>query len=548
MKMKSIKYWGTACLLLLGMTACIDDESTLATGILRAINITSPGTKDTIYVGYLDHLSITPSVSSGSESATDGLTYLWEIGDEPGEKPENFITLSEDTQLNAVINSEISSSPYMLRLTVTDTKNENLKYSKLWQVYVQSSFIDGIAVSSTLDDKTSDFSLIMNKDLTVNYDRDDKIYHNILRSATGAPCDRLLTQLTFSVYSGSFTSTSTENSIWAVTADGALYRYDTKDFSLDGTSLNGDNILTYTANIPKFTSTFIGHNLLFAISDKTIYSLTPASASTFGWQDETTSQYTIDNNVVITSPTSGNYNVFWLDSKTGHIIGLKYTMGTTIMYDNALAAKDGVFDPQDMGNYSAIAGGYTSDGKRPAFLMKNKTTGQYSICLLTFYQASIWNEDYTVELVPEQIPAAERRIDIPHAGKELLDKAVSVFFARNQAILYVVTANGVYGINFATNTPEVYTTAKFRPANGEKITKAKLFVQGAYACTTTNWPERDELAYNYNALVIATQSSTYEGKIIVIPMKQIGTGNLDTAKAKVYSGFGKILDFCATGY
>ncbi|MCI6618470.1 MAG: hypothetical protein MSD82_06420, partial [Prevotella sp.] len=93
-----------------------------------------------------------------------------------------------------------------------------------------------------------------------------------------------------------------------------------------------------------------------------------------------------------------------------------------------------------------------------------------------------------------------------------------------------------------------YTTAKFTPANGEKITKAKLFVQGAYACTTTNWPERDELAYNYNALVIATQSSTYEGKIIVIPMKQIGTGNLDTAKAKVYSGFGKILDFCATGY
>jgi len=31
-------------------------------------------------------------------------------------------------------------------------------------------------------------------------------------------------------------------------------------------------------------------------------------------------------------------------------------------------------------------------------------------------------------------------------------------------------------------------------------------------------------------------------------IKEIGTGNLDISRAKVYDGFGKILDFCATGY
>lgn len=546
--MEKTKYFWIACFMTLGMNSCINDVSTLATGDIQAINITSSDVRDTLYVGYLDQLSIIPTVTRGTSADTGGLVYQWEIGDEPGNKPENYIIIGKEANLQTIITNEISTSPYLLRLTVMDSKNGNLKASKIWEIYVQSTFIDGIAVTSTLDDKTSDFSLIMNKDITVNYNKEDKIYHNILKAATGSACDRLLSQLTFSVFSGTFTSTNTKNELWAVTDDGALYRYNTKDFSLDGTSLEGDAILTYTGSNPKFSHTFVGHSTLFAVSDKVIYSLLPGSANTFGWHDATTSQYKIDNDVVIASPTGDNYNVFWLDSNTRHIVALNYSMGTTIAYDDALAAKENVFDPKDLSNYTAITGGFSEDGKSPDFLLKNKTTGEYSIYTLTSYQQAVWNNDWTEIIIPEQIPSAERRIDIPHAGKELLDKAVSVFFAKNQAILYVVTADGVYGINFATDTPEVYTTAKYMPAHGEKITKAKLFVQGAYGCYTTSWPERDELPYNSNAIVIATQSGTYDGKIVIIPMKQIGTGNLDASKVKIYDGFGKILDFCATGY
>ena len=546
--MEKTKYFWIACFMTLGMNSCINDVSTLATGDIQAINITSSDVRDTLYVDYLDQLSIIPTVTRGTSADTGGLVYQWEIGDEPGNKPENYIIIGKEANLQTIITNEISTSPYLLRLTVMDSKNGNLKASKIWEIYVQSTFIDGIAVTSTLDDKTSDFSLIMNKDITVNYNKEDKIYHNILKAATGSACDRLLSQLTFSVFSGTFTSTNTKNELWAVTDDGALYRYNTKDFSLDGTSLEGDAILTYTGSNPKFSHTFVGHSTLFAVSDKVIYSLLPGSANTFGWHDATTSQYKIDNDVVIASPTGDNYNVFWLDSNTGHIVALNYSMGTTIAYDDALAAKENVFDPKDLSNYTAITGGFSEDGKSPDFLLKNKTTGEYSIYTLTSYQQAVWNNDWTEIIIPEQIPSAERRIDIPHAGKELLDKAVSVFFAKNQAILYVVTADGVYGINFATDTPEVYTTAKYMPAHGEKITKAKLFVQGAYGCYTTSWPERDELPYNSNAIVIATQSGTYDGKIVIIPMKQIGTGNLDASKVKIYDGFGKILDFCATGY
>lgn len=530
------------------VSSCINDDSTLATGDIQAVYIKSPNVRDTLYVGYLDQLSITPTITRGTSHETEGLSFLWEMGDEPGNKPENYITIGKEADLKTIIKNEISTSPYLLRLTVTDTKNNNLKASKIWEVYIQSTFVDGIAVSFTQDDQTSDFSLIMSKDITVNYNKEDKIYHNILRNATGEPCNRLLSQLTFSVYSGTFTSTNTKNELWAVTNNGALYRYNTKDFSLDGTSLEGDVILTYTGNNPKFSHTFVGHSTLFAVSDNATYSLLPGSANTFGWHDATTSQYKIDNNIVIANPTGDNYNVFWLDSNTGHIVALNYSMGTTITYDADLAAKENVFNPNDLTDYTAVAGGFSEDGKSPDFLLKNKITGEYSIYTLTSYQQAVWNDDGTAIVVPERIPSANRKINIPHTGKMLLDKAVSVFFAQNQAILYIVTADGVYGVNFATDTPEVYTTAKYKSAHGEKITKAKLFVQGAYSCYTTSWPEREELPYNSNAIIIATQNGTYDGKITIIPMQQIGTGNLDISKAKTYGGFGRILDFCPTGY
>ena len=48
--------------------------------------------------------------------------------------------------------------------------------------------------------------------------------------------------------------------------------------------------------------------------------------------------------------------------------------------------------------------------------------------------------------------------------------------------------------------------------------------------------------------VIALNARWGEGKVYVVPMTQIGTGNLDISKALIYDGFGKILDVTTIGY
>lgn len=55
------------------------------------------------------------------------------------------------------------------------------------------------------------------------------------------------------------------------------------------------------------------------------------------------------------------------------------------------------------------------------------------------------------------------------------------------------------------------------------------------------------LALNTKAVVITTQKGVYEGYVYVIPQGTAGTGDLNSASAKKYSGFGKILDFTIQG-
>lgn len=142
------------------------------------------------------------------------------------------------------------------------------------------------------------------------------------------------------------------------------------------------------------------------------------------------------------------------------------------------------------------------------------------------------------------------KYDIPAEGKALIDKAVSVFFAANQAILYIATPTGIYAINFAGAKATVNATPVFTPTAGETITKAKLYRQGVDMQDESMLTDGNfaELPLNRKAVMVATQRSDYEGKLSLVPMKQVGTGNLDASGAQTWTGFGKILDFCTTAY
>lgn len=541
---------------ILSLASCYDDDSSLASGKLPSVSITTADDASTYYVSYLDELNITPTVNRGTEGDDEGLTYKWEITEQPKDNNADWIELGTERDLHAVMNNDVSTQPYYLRYTVTDTKNADLQYTKLWKVIIQSAFLDGIVVSDTKDGSTSDLNLIMSRNLTTNYgDKADKVTYGIIAKAKGEPFDKLMTSLTYNSQ-GKLVFTHINN-LWAVTSDGDAALFNTEKYEQTA-RLSEGGILTYRPDGVKALGVFSTNGqFIFLNTNKYLYSVNSTNASNFGWYDAAGSQYSISNGVVMTATSASVYYqcVMWYDAEQGKFIYANG--GTSVSYGDDLAAND-FFDPADAPGLTAVAAGQTTDGSIPAFVMKNTTTGNYSIYTFVRYEEGEYEYDddwNIIGTIKPEVPASARmRYDIPEAGKALLDQAVSVFFAADQSILYVATPTGIYALNFAGSSVVVNTVPVFTPAAGDTIAKAKLYCQGAYMQDYSAVGNVDEgyvvpeLPLNKKAVVVATQSDTYAGKISVVPMTQIGTGKLDASSALTYTGFGKILDFCTTGY
>ena len=267
--------------------------------------------------------------------------------------------------------------------------------------------------------------------------------------------------------------------------------------------------------------------------------------------------FEINNNVYAanSSFSIGDNHLVWLDKPKGAFYSLNGTSYNTCT--PYISNPD--FDPNDMGSQTAIAATSSQDGSLTTFLLKDDNSGDYAIYTLSQYKAEEGyyedpdNWDGWVVTSPEQPAAAKNKYIIPAAGKNLLDKAVSIFFGHTNNVLYVVTDAAIYSFTYGMgNEVSVSTTSQFSPSNGEKITKAKLYQQGQYTnqlnVMTGNPPAITPNAWNNKALIIVTQSTEFDGKVSIVPMKQAGAGTLDVSQALVYDGFGKILDVTTTGY
>ena len=98
-------------------------------------------------------------------------------------------------------------------------------------------------ISETNNDQTSDFTLIENKSLTVNYgNKEERIFRNILEKANGAPYTGLMAGLRYEMMGYANVGTHT-NQVWAITNNGCV-RFDTESFKENG-NLEDGKILTY---------------------------------------------------------------------------------------------------------------------------------------------------------------------------------------------------------------------------------------------------------------------------------------------------------------
>lgn len=540
-----------------GLVGCYEDKSTYATDLIPDIVLTDTETT-AIYTGYLEQIDFAPELTQGGKvlEDNDNYTYTWELNEVPDEN--QFQTISTERELHVTVPNGISTTPYLLKLTVKDTEND-LEYLFWWDLYIQSAFLDGLVISDTKDGATSDLTLVLNQKLTTNYaGKEEKIFRNILASGSSAAAyPGLLRSLTPMLYG--YIYSKAKHYLWATDQNGELVRFNCEDYSV---ASEGD-VLLYASEGQKFYKLFGTGNsnacqtLMVAMSNAGNYCIQCVTTEVFSWPNTAMNASSIKNGICASRSYSANNECVaaWLDEKTNKLIVADPNFAGYLIYHTITGS--GAYDADNLGDQQVIAAGMTYTENIPALLLKDNA-GTYAIYTITPHQAE---EGYYTDpdnwegwvVTSPEIPYGPRaRIEIPAEGKALLDQATGTAFCTMQAILYVATADGIYAIDFASGKA-VVSDVKFTPDAGEKITSVKLYQQGQYQyssnmCGDGENQYRELLDWTNYAVIVTTQKSDTEGCVYVVPMTQIGTGNLDKAQALKYDGFGKILDVTTTGY
>jgi hypothetical protein len=533
--MKRIIYKSIAFMLVAVLfSGCYEDKSGLDTNKIKDIVIEAPNMSSILRVEYLEDVTFEPTVKIGNQVNPTGVSYKWEINQTPGST--DLVVIGTDRVLSTKIKNTIVSAAYTLIFTATDDKN-GLEYQKSWPVFVSSSFREGIVVAETKNGTTSDLSLIMDNGITTSYDKGQNIKNDIWKTTTGSAYPSLIKSITYSLHKPS--SILTKNILTTIFADKDIKMYDCENYTVYKTadqifpskSASFDPQAFYTIN--NATWILVANNVayLFANNQGITSFMMPASGVNY-----------VDNGVMIADNSAGaGPFAFWYNNNTGKFYNISMTFTTPA--SGGEYTNQGVFNPTNVPDRRMVAGDISVDGVTPTMLLKNQITGNYELYSISFgYYDVNWN------LTPS---APKLKVDLPTALTPILNSAVSVFFNMFDPIMYVATSSKIYAVTFGGGV--VTYSEKYSAPAGETITKAKLFVQGRYRLNRTEFNQTSgpvyeaPLALNTKAVVVSTQKGEYEGQIYVIPHGTPGTGDLNGAQAKKYTGFGKVLDFTFQG-
>ncbi len=516
------------------LNSCFVDKSGLDTNKFNDIVIDAPSMPSILRVEYLEDVTYNPTVTMEGNTNLADVSYKWEINQTPGST--NFVVIGNTKELTTTIKNQILSAAYTLIFTARDEKH-GVEYQKSWPLYVSSSFREGIVVADTKDGINSDLSLIMDNDITTSYTRGVNIKYEIWKTTTGTSFPALVKNISYSLHKPS--AILTKNILTTIFDNKDIKMYNCEDYTVyktaeqifPGKTSTFDPQAFYTIN--NATWMLVANNIAYLFANNqgiTAFAL-PASGVNY-----------VDNAIAVADNSSGSGPyAFWYNNNTGkfHDIAMTFTTPAS----GAEYTTQGVFDPTNLPGRRMIAGDVSVDGVTPTMLLKNTTTNNYEL-----YSISFSYSDVNYNTIPS---APKLKVDLPADLTPILNSAVSVFFCMFDPIMYVATSTKIYAVNFGGGI--VSYSEKYTAPSGEQIVKAKLFVQGRYRLNrkefnATSGPIYEApLALNTKAVIVATKKGEFEGQVYLVPQGTPGTGDLNSASAKKYSGFGKILDFTIQG-
>lgn len=525
----------------LTLLSCYEDKSKLDTDKLPEVRIEIQGYENgVIRIGYNELLKIEPLVYKSDVENHPDLEAVWEVS-EYGDV-NAFDTISNTVNLEYVVERGIVPKPYVLKLTVWD-KVMDFRYYKYYQLIVSSSYGEGIVVSYTDDDISSDIALIMDKQISGSY---NSVTPSIRKGLYSVQNDQKIDGLiTGSCY----------------TRQGNMNPVPTYWFTLNNGNFLSLNCVAYEKNntdmifVPEnfkanlFVNT---HQSFLLFADDGVYVMSKTNDKKPTIPVMTAIKGGLASNNMVSYDSHGSADepfAVWYNEEgyfcCGNSFPMKLIKYTTPYEDPVDPEKKPIFDWSNLPNKECKAASISHDGSNHTFLLKDKSTGEYEVYGIG---RAYYDEDYNYyQESPKSL------IKIPASANDVLNNAVSIFFMYDQTILYVATATEIYTINFVTSPAIFNATPQYSAPSGETIVTAKLYQQGQF---TENREQIisgvvPEQPLNNKAIYFATMKNGNQGTVWVVPMVKnlVSSGTLekDATKFLKYEGFSRILDISAQG-
>lgn len=499
----------TLCLFLfiaLSFLACKKDLSSLDNNKIDGVVVDATGT-DVLNVFQFDHLVVKPKITT-SLKETD-LTYEWRINIIPSDTTSLLLGTSKDLDGEIRLKPNNALDYHQLKYIITD-KSTGLKYITVWKVNVRNSIGEGLVIAETSTDGiSSDISHIMSPLVTPDY-ASESIKRHVYSAINGKTIPGLIKQMLY-------TRIGADNSILAITETG-ITSVKTLDYTFSAT--NDDLFFGHVGAYKPGAIYKVKQSEIYVENDQLTSSylaVTKKFGLPFDFKYQVPSQLAINAYSDDVKVAANFY-----DEKNGYFV---YTPSVSSFGDRTMypypSISGAAFNPGNLANKLNIAAG-VGLGEDILHILKDKTTGKLGLYVL---DKGDFNYDDWVTIPP----TPKAFYDMSNAPG--INEATQFVLLDNQKVLYYATSNKIYAMLYGDTNPtfqERYTL----PA-GESISTLQIYRQSDYPAGELYLPT------NNKQLIMSTYNGT-EGKVYIMPMINIGIGNIDLPNIKTFTGFGKI--------
>lgn len=491
--------------IILSVYSCRKDMSTLDINKIQGVEIDTTG-QSNLSVFQFEKLVVKPTLKAGDLPSAD-LTYEWKINIEPRSIVYDIIGTSKDLDFDVRLKPTKPSEFHQILYTVTDNKT-GLKYIMSWPLAIRNSIGEGLVISETADGINSDISHIMSPLVTPDYSA-ISIKHKVYSAINGRTIPGLVKQLRFTNLKGS-------GSILLGITDNSLFTVKTLDYTAGPTNYD----LFFTSPDALKPQTLAGLAQVDAyVGNNQLHSVWLAISSKIGLPYA--SSYFVPSHLALNR--NNNYPAVVLnfyDEVNGLFVYQPSisSFGDRKMYPVGSVAGE-AFNPRNLPNNVNLAAGVTKAGEF-MHLLKDKSTNKMGLYIF----------NGGTNLIP---PSAKSFVDLSDAPE--INQAVHFVLLDDQKVMYYATKTKIYAVMYGAATPTF--SARYTVAGGEEITTLQIYQQSDYPLRSEGW-DPPYLSTNNKQLVMSTYSS--EGKVYLLPMINVGIGNIDVPNIKTYTGFAKI--------